>query len=45
MANTPNWGNANQHIKNSKRGELNGVGHIPHTQAPELFKKTLFCFL
>jgi pimeloyl-ACP methyl ester carboxylesterase len=37
--------NAKQQIKNSKLVELNGVGHIPHIQAPGLFKKTLFDFL
>ncbi|MBC7872432.1 MAG: alpha/beta hydrolase [Ferruginibacter sp.] len=34
-----------QLIPGSRLVELNGVGHIPHIQVPELFKKTLFDFL
>lgn len=34
-----------QEISNSKLVELDGVGHIPHIQAPDLFKKALFDFL
>ncbi len=37
--------NANRLINNSKLVELDGVGHIPHIQAPDLFKKALFDFL
>lgn len=36
---------AKQQISNSKLVELNGVGHIPHIQATDLFKKALFDFL
>lgn len=32
-------------MKNCKLIELNGVGHIPHIQEPDLFKKALFNFL
>lgn len=32
-------------IKNSKLVELNGVGHIPHIQSPEVFKSTILKFL
>ena len=32
-------------MKNCKLIELNGVGHIPHVQEPDLFKKALFNFL
>jgi len=32
-------------IKNSKLVELNGVGHIPHIQSPEEFKKAVLDFL
>lgn len=34
-----------QLIRNSTLTELDGVGHIPHIQAPDLFKKALFKFL
>lgn len=34
-----------QQISNSKLVELSGVGHIPHIQEPEAFKKALFDFL
>lgn len=34
-----------QKIRGSKLVELPGVGHIPHIQAPALFKNTLFDFL
>jgi pimeloyl-ACP methyl ester carboxylesterase len=34
-----------QQIKNSQLVELNGVGHIPHVQAPEDFKKQVLNFL
>ena len=34
-----------QKIKNSKRVELPGVGHIPHIQEPGLFQKAVFEFL
>ena len=34
-----------QQISNCRLVELNEVGHIPHIQAPELFKKALFNFL
>jgi pimeloyl-ACP methyl ester carboxylesterase len=34
-----------QQIRRSKLAELKGVGHIPHIQAPDLFKKELFDFL
>ena len=34
-----------QQIRNSKLVELHGVGHIPHIQATEAFKKAIFNFL
>ena len=34
-----------QQIRNSKLVELNGVGHIPHIQSPDLYKKALLDFL
>ena len=34
-----------QQISNCRLVELNEVGHIPHIQAPELFKKALLNFL
>lgn len=34
-----------QQIKNSELVELNGVGHIPHIQTPEIFKQRLLDFL
>ncbi|MEO8405701.1 MAG: alpha/beta hydrolase [Chitinophagaceae bacterium] len=34
-----------QQIKNSQLVELDGVGHIPHIQAPEDFKKQVLNFL
>ena len=32
-------------IHNSKLAELQGVGHIPHIQQPELFQKLVLNFL
>lgn len=37
--------NLQQQIKGSKLIELQGVGHIPHIQAPEDFKKAVLHFL
>ena len=37
--------NLKQQIRNSELVELDHVGHIPHIQAPELFKTALFDFL
>ena len=34
-----------QQIRNATLAELDGVGHIPHVQSPDLFKKALFNFL
>jgi pimeloyl-ACP methyl ester carboxylesterase len=34
-----------QLIRNSTLAELEGVGHIPHIQSPDQFKKALFKFL
>lgn len=34
-----------QQIRGSKLVELKDVGHIPHIQSPDLFKKALFSFL
>ncbi len=36
---------ATQLIPGAKLVELEGIGHIPHIQVPELFKKALFDFL
>jgi pimeloyl-ACP methyl ester carboxylesterase len=37
--------NLQQQIKGSKLAELKGVGHIPHIQSPDAFKKELLQFL
>ena len=34
-----------QQIENSKLIELKGIGHIPHVQAPDVFKKEVLGFL
>ncbi|MGZ5220026.1 MAG: alpha/beta fold hydrolase, partial [Chitinophagaceae bacterium] len=34
-----------QQIRGSKLVELKDVGHLPHIQSPDLFKKALFSFL
>ena len=34
-----------QQIRGSKLVELKGVGHIPHLQSPEIFKKKVLAFL